>query len=130
MPIVASPMRLNHIAAAAFKYLLGRLIWHALIAFVFILFAMAALYHYSIAGLLTLELHYGALLARVIIGTIYAAMALMALGGLWVHRRTNIALSSKTATTPHELQIVMLIEAIMLGYELARKRGRIRQAKN
>ena len=55
MPTAANPMRLDHIAEIAVEHLLGRLIRRAFIALAFGLFAITALYHFTIGGLLTLE---------------------------------------------------------------------------
>ena len=116
-------MRINQIAEIAVEHLLGRIIRRMLIAAVFALCAIAALYQFTAASLLALEAPYGPLDARLIVGVAYAVIGMIALAAFWVNRSgRGVEASSKAVTAPRELQLVMLVEAVMLGYELARKR--------
>ncbi len=118
-------MRLDHLIATAADHLVGRLVRRALIALVMVACAIVALYQFTNAGNIALSGHYGDLNARLIIGGIYAALALISLVILWAMRSNG----TKPSATPvrsntREMQLVMLVEAVMLGYTLARKRER------
>ena len=119
-------MQLNQIAGMAIEHLLARMIRRALIAFVFTICALAALYQFTVAGRMALEVPYGALDARLIIGAIYAAVAVIVLAAMWIQKYAKSAANpGKVMALPHAQQIVMLVEAVMLGYELARKRDTV-----
>lgn len=117
-------MRLDQVAEAAAGHLLGRFVRRTLVALACAIFALVALYHFTVAGTFALEAQYGALQARLAIGAIYTAAALATLIGLWATR--NKGMNGKQLATNRELQMVMLVEAAMLGYALARKREPVR----
>jgi len=118
-------MRLDHLVATAADHFVGRLVRRALIALVMVACATVALYQFTNAGNIALSGHYGDLNARLIIGGIYAALALISLVILWAMRSNGIKGSATPAlSNPREMQLVMLVEAVMLGYTLARKRER------
>ena len=115
-------MRIDQIAEIAIEHLLGRMIRRMFIAAVFAFCAIAALYQFTAASLLALEAPYGSLDARLIVGAVYAAVGMTALAAFWMDRSSKgIPTLSKAVPAPRELQLVMLVEAVMLGYELARK---------
>ena len=125
-PTVASAMRLDHVAEPVVEHLFGRLIRRSVLALVVVLCAVVALYFFTAAGLLALRTHYDALLAQLIVGAVYTAAVAIFLLFLWMQNRANRAAAANKATvSSRELQFVMLIEAVMLGYELSRKRDRI-----
>jgi hypothetical protein len=116
-------MRLDHLASVAVDHLLGRLIKRALVAVAMTIFAIIALYHFTVAGIYTLELQVGQLDARLIVGGIYAAAAIIALATFWAMRGKPAAAGTPVVSNnAREMQLVMLVEAVMLGYSLARKR--------
>jgi predicted membrane-bound mannosyltransferase len=116
-------MRLDHIASVAVDHLLGRLIRRALLAAAIAIFAVVAIYHFTVAGTLALDAQFGELEAQLIVGAIFAAAALIAFGILWAMRGQRTASSTPILSdNPREMQLVMLVEAVMLGYSLARKR--------
>jgi hypothetical protein len=117
-------MRLDQIAAATLSHLLGRLLWRALIAAIMAIFVIVAIYQFSVAGILQLGALYGVVNAHLIVGGIYAVLALAAFVTLWAMRGRNAASSTPALAQGREMQIVMLVEALMLGYSLARKSGR------
>jgi len=114
-------MRLDQIAAATLSHLLGRLLWRALIAAIMAIFVIVAIYQFSVAGILQLGALYGVVNAHLIVGGIYAVLALAAFVTM---RGRNAASSTPALAQGREMQIVMLVEALMLGYSLARKSGR------
>ena len=116
-------MRLDQIAMATVGHLLGRLMWRALIATVMAVVAIVAIYQFSVAGTLELAERYGAIDAHLIVGAIYAVLALGCFIALWVMRARTTETSTPALAQGREMQIAMLIEAVMLGYTLARKSG-------
>ena len=95
-----------------------------LIALAVAVFSIVAIYYFTAAGTIALDAQYGAVYACVIMGAIYAAVA--AVLAIWWAVRGNTAGSSPPAlNTQRNMQIAMLVEAVMLGYALARKGTRV-----
>jgi len=118
---------MNHSAETAISKALGRLMRQALLAIIIAACGLVAIYHATIAGTLALDAQYGLLNARLIVAAIYAAIALISLAIFWQHHRAvRLTANGKTLASPRELQVVMLIEAAMLGYQFARKDNRRR----
>ncbi len=118
-------MRLDQIMTVVADHLVGRLLRRAFIAAIMTACAMVALYHFTIAGTIALEGQYGDLYARLIVGGIYAFLAIVLLSVFWAMRGKTAYLGGTPAlSNPREMQLVMLVEAVMLGYALARKRER------
>lgn len=118
-------MRLSDVSEVAVSLLFGRLLRRALGAALLVLFALIAVYHFTIAGTLALDAEVGVLYARLIVAAIYTAAALVTLIVLWA-TRTKPLITDQTADalmSPRNAQIAMLIEAATLGYALARKTG-------
>jgi hypothetical protein len=114
-------MRLNEVPELAIGLLFGRLLRRALGFALAALFALAAVYHFTVAGTLALDAQFGALYARLIVAAIYTAAVLVALVVLWATRTGQAATDARALSAPANAQILMLIEAVMLGYSLARK---------
>ena len=121
-------MRLDQIVQVALGQIVGRLVWQAAIATVLAVCAIVAVYHFSVSAVLALERLYTPVAAQLIMGGIYAAISLIALIALWVQKnRSHRAVAvDKPLGSPRQLQLVMLAEAVMLGYQLARKTSRAR----
>jgi len=119
-------MQLSEITGAAFSIVFGRLLRRAVAAVAFLLFALVALYYLTTAGLVALETSYGILYARLIVGAVYAVAAAFPLVVLVVNRPKSsiVAPTSDDQISPRNLQITMLVEAVMLGYMLANKARR------
>jgi hypothetical protein len=118
-------MGLNHITEFAIHHLFSRLKRRAIGATLLVLFALIAVYQLTIAGMLGLEAEYGILYARLIVAAIYLAAALSVLIVLWA-TRTMPLIKAQTADAQmfrRDMQIAALIEAVMLGYAMARKSG-------
>jgi hypothetical protein len=119
-------MRLDQIAATTFNHLLGRLMRRAVAAAIMVLFALVAIYQFTVAGTIALEIQHGALNAHLIVAGIYVALALLAFAAFWTMRAKPAADGMPALSQPREMQLIMLIEAVMLGYALARKGDRAR----
>ena len=117
-------MRLEHIADVAFDHIFGRILRRALLAAAIAVFALVAIYHFTVAGTITLEAQYGALYAQLIVAAIFTALAAICYAILWAMGRKAASSVAPALTAPREMQMAMLIEAVMLGYALARKRER------
>jgi type VI protein secretion system component VasK len=118
-------MRLSDLSEIAVSVLFGRLLRRALGAALLMLFALIAVYHFTVAGTLALDAEVGVLYARLIVAAIYTAAALITLIVLWA-TRTKPLIEDQTADalmSPRNAQVAMLVEAAMLGYALARKSG-------
>ncbi len=105
-------------------HLLGRLVRLALVGAVIAVAALIALYHFTVAGTLALELQYGLINARLIVGGIYVAVVAVALIVLWSMRRKPVE-PAAALPLPRETQFAMLVEACMAGYALGRKTDRV-----
>ena len=120
-------MRLDNIAAPIISQLMAPMLRRALVAALLGLAALIALYHFTVAGTLALELQYGPLYAHLIIAGIYVVFGLIALTVLWNMRaKVKTARSTPALSEPRNMQLLMLVEAVMLGYSLARKSDRTR----
>ena len=117
-------MPLDHLAAMAFNHFLGRMLRRALIAVTMALFAVVAIYHFTVAGTIALEEQFGELHAQLIVGGIYLTLTLLCVVVLWGMRTKSPSAGTPTLPATREMQMVMLVEAVMLGYALAQKGGR------
>ena len=114
-------MSLATLAEATAGRLLGRLMRYAVAGLLMVVFALAALYHFTIAGMLALELQFGVLNARLIVAGVYLVLMLASAGMMWFMARKTAKPDPATPPTPRHMQIAALIEALLLGYELSRK---------
>ncbi|MFZ0846252.1 MAG: hypothetical protein WAM62_10700 [Pseudolabrys sp.] len=119
-------MQIEHIAGAALDRIFGRILRRGLLLIMFAIFALVALYQFTSAGTISLEIRFGAIQAQLIVAGVYTAFALVSLAIWWgLARKTQIA-SAPAVTVPREMQMAMLVEAVMLGYSLAKKGERTR----
>ena len=110
-------------AGLVVDHLLGRLLRRAFLFLAFVVFALVAIYELTAAGLLALEASYGLLEARVIVGAVYGVFAVASAIIFWVGRHRPRS-TAPVLAAQREMQLVMLVEAAMLGYSLARKTER------
>lgn len=116
-------MQLNELASDTFNQLFGRLLRRALGAALLAVFAVIALYYANGAGTLALAQNFGALNAYLIMAGIYAVFALIVFTVLWANRAKPVVAGKPEGllASPKNMQIAMLVEAVMLGYTMARK---------
>jgi hypothetical protein len=117
-------MRVEDTVTIMTHRLLGRLLWRALAAAAAIAFAVAAVCYFSGAGKMALISAYGELTALTIMGIVFAVLALIALIVGWAIARKPA--HGAALANPQNAQLVMLVEALMLGYSLARRGDRAR----
>ena len=115
-------MNLYNTASAA----LGRLLWRAMLAFVVVIFGIVAVYHFTAAGTLALATRFGDLHAQLIVAAIYTVIVAISLTILWATSRKRAKPKPPTMSNPRATQIAMLIEALVVGFSLARKGKRSR----
>ncbi len=122
-------MRLTNIAESAINAMIARYLKRAILVALVGIFGIVTLYYLSAAGLMALALTYGPLYAYLIMAGIYAVAGLIALTAFYAMRsrpavRQNAVGDAAAASmSPRNMQIAMLVEAVMLGYSLARKSG-------
>ena len=121
-------MRLTEIAEATVRHMIGRLLRRAILFAALGAFVLIAFYYCSAAGTIALTQQYGSLAAYMIMAAIYATAAVIVLIAIYATRAKPEAASLPTQekvanalSSPRNMQIAMLIEAVMLGYSLARK---------
>jgi hypothetical protein len=116
-------MRIEDVAGVAFGHIFGRICRRVLLIFIVAALAVVALYFFTVAGTIALETQFGALDARVIVGTIYATIAII-ITIVLVARSKPAKSAAPALGGQRDMQIAMLVEAVMLGYALARKGNR------
>jgi hypothetical protein len=118
-------MRLERIAGVVFDHLVGWMMRRAALAAVIAACTLVAIYQFTVAGSLVPEAHYGLFEAHLIVGDIYAFLGLAAfIAVLAVRSRPAHVAAPATLASQRETQLLMLVEAVMLGYTLARKAHR------
>lgn len=120
-------MALHGIIDDAAGHALRPLLRRVLISLVLAISAAVALYHFTVASGVALANRYGEIDAHLIIGAVYATLSAIALFAAWALRaRTVQTAAIPTLGNPRDMQLLMLAEAVMLGYALARKAQRTR----
>jgi hypothetical protein len=115
-------MSLYDIAAAAF----GRVLWRVALALIVAAFGIVAIYHFTAAGMLALATRFGDLHAQLIVAAIYTACAAVTITILWATARKRAEPRPPLLTQARATQVAMLVEALVVGYSLARKATRSR----
>ena len=122
-------MRLTELAEATISPLVARLVRRAALFGALGLLGIVTLYYVSAAGTVALALEYGPVTAYLIMGGIYALLAiavaitLLATRTKTVPAQDPVANALSSTSSSRNMQIAALIEAVMLGYTLARKSG-------
>jgi hypothetical protein len=113
-------MQIDRIASELVGHLVSRMVRRAVCLSIFAICIVIALYHFTIAVTFFLDSQFGAIDARLLVGGFYALAGAIALAVFWLLSNGNGTKRAELAS-PNQLQLVMLVEAIMLGYSLARK---------
>lgn len=119
-------MALTDIAGVAMKRMVGRLCRRAAAWLLVVIFALAAVYQATAAGSVALAMEFGVVNAHLIIAGIYAAIAAAIVVFLWTTSRRPAGRKHKrslaSAEPEHELQMATIVEAMLLGYSLSRRK--------
>jgi hypothetical protein len=118
-------MALTDIASATIGRILGRLLRRLACWLLVGLFALAALYQASVAAAVALETAFGAFYAHLIIAGVYTLAAIGVGAFLWVTVRRPLLddeYRKSLAKLPAEAQVATIIEALLLGYAMARRK--------
>jgi hypothetical protein len=119
-------MSLYNIATAAADHLAGRFLRRALLGLAMAALAVVAIYHFTVAGTLALEYHFSDLHAQLIVAGIYTALASVSYAILWATGHRSAKTRTPVLNQQREKQLSNLVEAAMLGFELAKKGTRSR----
>jgi|SRR5690349_8011776 len=115
-------MRPKHTAGIFLNRLIRRLLWRVALLLLIAASAIVAIYQFTTAGSLALEAHYDVIHARLAVGAIYAGLVLLGFAVLWALRPRQAESGPQAElVNQREVRLVMLLEALMLGYTLARK---------
>ena len=89
------------------------------------LFGLAALYQASVAAVVALEAHFGAVYAHLLMAGIYALLAIGILVFFWVTVRRPFVdqeYRDMLAKLPAEAQVATVVEALLLGCAMSRRK--------
>jgi|SRR5581483_11575157 len=117
-------MALTDVAGNAVQRFVGRLARHAAGWLFVAIFALVAIYQGTTAVSLALEFEVGSVRAHLIIAGFFAVAALVVMTILWAtsHRRDPAFAQAEAARTHTEIQIASIVEALLLGYSLSRRK--------
>ena len=120
-------MALSDIAADTIGRIVGRLVQRVVCWALVGLFGLAALYQASVAAVVALEAEFGAVYAHLMIAGFYAVVAIAVVIFLWVTVRRPFVdddLRKSLAQLPAKAQVATIVEALLLGYAMSRRKPR------
>jgi hypothetical protein len=117
-------MRIDPLVTVSINRLVGYALRKIALTALMVYFILVAIHYFGSAGIAALSTKYGIVNAQLIVAAIYIGLGIICLVVLWI-------MNTKTST-PNPLMpghsskalILMLVEAALLGYRLARKRDR------
>ena len=118
-------MALTDIASATIGRIAGRLMRRVACWLLVGLFALVALYQASVAVAVALEAKFGALYAHLMIAGFYALAAIAILAFLWFSVPRPLLdddYRKSLAKLPAEARVATIIEALLLGYAMSRRK--------
>jgi hypothetical protein len=118
-------MGLADLAGATIGRIVGRLVRRVVCWALVGLFGLAAIYQLSVAAVIALEAQVGALYAHLIIAGIYIVLAAGIVAFLWVTVNRAFAKEEyrkSLAELPAEAQVATIIEAMLLGSAMSRRK--------
>jgi hypothetical protein len=118
-------MALTDLAGATIGRIVGRLARRVVCWALVGLFGLAALYQASVAAVVGLETVIGAFYAHLAIAGFYAFAAVVVLGYLWISARRALPdkkYRESLAELPTEARVATIIEAMLLGYAMSRRK--------
>ena len=118
-------MALTDFASATIGRIMGRLVRRAVCWVLVGVFGLAAVYQASVAAALALEATFGTIYAHLMIAGFYALIAIGFGVFLWFSVRRPLLdadYRKSLAQLPAEAQVATVIEAMLLGYAMARRK--------
>ena len=118
-------MALTDIATAAIGRIVSGLVRRVVLWTLVGIFGLAALYQASVAAVVALEAQLGAVYAHLLVAGVYALLGIGVVVFLWVTvRRPFVAKEHREslAALPPELQAATIVEALLLGYAMSRRK--------
>ena len=118
-------MALTDIASATIGRIASRMMRRAACWLLVGLFGLAALYQASVAAEVALEAAFGALYAHLMIAAFYALAAIGILAFLWFSVRRPLLTDEyrdSLAKLPAEARVATIIEALLLGYAMSKRK--------
>ncbi len=118
-------MILADIAGVAVNRIVARLMRRA-VAWLFVaVAALAGLYQATVAVTVALQIEFGAIYAHLMIAAFYATAAIVTVAVLFLTGRNSFLAYESRASIgriPPELQIATIVEAMLLGYAMSRRK--------
>jgi hypothetical protein len=118
-------MALTDYVSGAIGRVVGRLVRRAMCWVLVGVFGLAAVYQGSVAAVLALEATFGAFYAHLMIAGFYALLAISFLVFLRLSAQRPLLdaeYRKSLAKLPAEAQVATVIEAMLLGYAMARRK--------
>jgi hypothetical protein len=124
-------MRLNDMVMAALNGATVKLRRNAILYALCALCAVAAIVFAASASVLALEPHVGVIYARLILAAVFAVVVVAIMLGLWLARQPTTVTAAQmplhaqaqaAQRTAQFAQLAMIVEAVLLGYSMARRR--------
>jgi hypothetical protein len=118
-------MALTDIVSATVGRIIGRLMRRVVCWALVGIFGLAALYQASVAAVVALEAVFGAFYAHLMIAGFYALVAIAVVIFLWITVRRPLLdddYRKSLAKMPAEAQVATIIEALLLGYAMSRRK--------
>jgi hypothetical protein len=117
-------MGLSDLAGQAMERIVSRLCRRVVGWLLVVVFVLAAIYQGSVAASVALELEVGPVRAHLILAAFYVVAAFAAVLSLWATSRRPPALNHHAAAlkAQTDLQLSTIIEAVLLGYSLSRRK--------
>ncbi len=118
-------MALTDFASATLGRIVGRLVRRAVCWALVGVFGLIALYQASVAAAVALETKFGAFYAHLMIAGFYALLAIGFVVFLWFTVRRPLLdekYRKSLAKLPAEAQVATIIEAMLLGYAMSRRK--------
>jgi hypothetical protein len=116
-------MGLSDLAGQAMGRIFGRLCRRAAGWLLVVIFTLAAIYQASVSASVALEVEVGPVRAHLILAGVYVVATFVALIVLWAtSRRPAFDHHAAAMRAQTQLQLNTIIEAVLLGYSLSRRK--------
>jgi hypothetical protein len=118
-------MSLTNVAGNAVSRFIGRLCRRAVGWLLVVVFTLATIYQATSAISSALELQFGVVRAHLIVAAFYLVATVIVVGVLWFTSRKSAPAGANSTPAPHadpEFQLATIVEAMLLGFSLSRRK--------